>query len=402
MTPPTLSRSDTVWRHRLPSSLLWAVTLALVLVAFFDSDVDADLRPGALDSMESWTSWATLAAFAGGAALLVVPVLGFLSPRVAATVVAVTSIPCLGLLDTTGRTLLAALVALLVLDLVLRARQRRLARRWGGPHQDVRPRRRPDVWPWALGAALLALVAVAVLTVALVLRHEDRSVAERAVAVTATVTAHDDDLDELELETEDYWYWVNVWDASHYRYGQPVALLVDPRNDDPVHVVGDVDPLSGGTFVAMLAGIPAGAAAMLLAVPVARARRRRRLERHGGALVHTRATVLPRAGRLVLHDAPDERGRAAPLGTLRALRVVSGTTWLPRDGAWDVPATVVGLRDDLSTVQVVLGLPEGTVVVTSDRPVAGHSLADVVRLTRVRNASLARSGDPTSTHPGRR
>ncbi|TCI99877.1 hypothetical protein [Aeromicrobium sp. IC_218] len=389
MTPPTLSRSDTTWRHRVPASLLWALALTVVLVAAFDSDVDVDVRPAALDSMASWTSWATYALSVGCGAVLVVPVLGFMSPRLAAAVVAATSLPCFGLLDTLDRTLLGALVVLVGLDLALRARQRRLAQRRGGSHQAVRPGRPPAAWPWVVGAATAALVAVALLAVALVLRHEDRALVERAVPLPVTVSAHDDDLDELELEDEDYWYWVSVWDASRYRHGQQVTLLVDPRHDDePLHVVGDVDPFTGGTLVAGLAGIPAGTAAMLLAVPVARARRRRRLERRGGTLVHARATVLPRAGRLVLHDAPDERGRAAPLGTLRALRVVSGTTWLPRDGAWDVPATVVGLRDDLSAVQVVLGLPGGTVVVTSDRPVAGHSLVDVVRLTRLRDATL--------------
>lgn len=398
VTPPTLTRSDATWRHRVPPVLPWALALALVLVGA----QEADHRPDALDSMDAWTSWATFAGLAGCAALLVVPVLGFLSPRLAAAVVAVTSVPCFGLLDGVGRALVAVLVVVLVLDLVLRARQRRLARRWDGPHQAVRSAHDPEVWPWVLGASLLAVVAVTVLAVALVLRHEDRALADRAVPVPATVTAHDDDLDELELETEDYWYWVPVWDAGRYRYGQQLTLLVDPQNDDAVHVVGDVDPFMGGTPVATLAGLPLGVAAMLLVVPVARRRRIRRLERHGGAIVHARASLLPRAGGLLLHSTRDERGRVAPLGTMRALRVVSGTTWLPRDGAWDVPATVVGLRDDLSAVQVVLGLPGGTVVVASDRPLGEPGPLALLRLARVRHTALTRSGESASTVPGRR
>jgi hypothetical protein len=390
VTAPALTPADATWRRRVPTTLLWLLALVLVLVG----PEEADQRPDALDSMASWTSWVTFAVAFGGAALVTLAVLGFLAPRLAAGVVAVTALPCVGLLGPLARTLLGVLVVLVVLDLLLLRRQRRLADRWAGPHQDVVRGPRPHVWPWAAGAVVAAFLAVVLVAVALMLRDEDRALAGRAEPTAATVTSRDADLDELELETEDYFYWVSVWDADRYRDGQAVSLLVDPEHEDAVHVVGDVDPFLGGVIGAMIAGVPAGLAGLLLVVPAARARRQRRLERDGGRLVPLRASVLPRARALVLHPPQDERGRVAPLGTVRALRVVQGTTRLPDEGVWDVPATVVGLRDDRSAVQVVLGFPGGTVLVASDRPLSGLGPVGRVGLQRVRERAYRREPAP--------
>ncbi len=377
---PALHADAGRWAVRVPGLALFLATFVVAVVAL----VDAVARPDRLDSLGTWTSWGTIGPLAVGLASLVVAGLGWWAPRPAARATVLLWLVCIGAAGPLTQMLVAMLAVMVVVDLVLLVRQRRVARAWDAPRQPVRRVPRRLWWPWAAGAAAALVVGLVPLSVGLDSRADLRDALDHSVDVGAAITGVDPDTGEIELETTEYYYWIAAWDTGRYRPGQEVRLLVDGRTDDPLAIVGDVDPTAGGVLTLAGTGLLGGLALALAGAAVVTALRGRRLERRGGPAVHVRATVLPRAGRVVLRTVPGPEGPSRRLGVVRGVRVVVGArAWLPYEGAWDVPATVVGLRDDTCPVHVALAVPQGVVVLTSDRDLDAATPLDLGRLESV-------------------
>lgn len=273
-TPAPRSPARRWGRLRVPTLVLTfgpAVMVALVVLLTWTEPA------GYLPTLEQVVSWEETAGSVTLGLFAAAVVLAWWAPRVAAVLTLVALSP----LGDPGpgfvvRHLWLGWLAVVVADVVLRRAQARVGRPAGHPLPDdvLSLARRTDPWrvPRRVTAGLLVVASLTAMLLWLDRRATFIDLAERGRPAAAVVTGVDTFEDSLDVRvgSRTYDFWVD--DASTYREGQDVTVMVDPLGEARPWGLGNADP-DDWSMLPMLTGVLLGVAVLLSAAgPVRRAR----------------------------------------------------------------------------------------------------------------------------------
>lgn len=266
-------------RLRVPTLVLtFGPTVMVALVVLLTWTEPA----GYLPTLEQVVSWEETVGSVTFGLFVAAVVLAWWTPRVAAvlTLVALSPLgdPGSGVVV---RHLWLLWLVVVVADVTLRRAQARVGRPAGHPVPDdvLTLARRTDPWrlPRRVTAGLLVVASLAALLIWLDRRATFIDLDERGRPAEAVVTGVDTLEDGLDVRigSRTYDFWVD--DASTYREGQDVTVMVDPLGEERPWGLGNADP-DDWSMLPMLAGVLLGTALLVgSAGPTRRARLLRRL-----------------------------------------------------------------------------------------------------------------------------
>ncbi|WP_286690829.1 MULTISPECIES: hypothetical protein [unclassified Aeromicrobium] len=273
-TPAPRSSARRWGRLRVPTLVLTfgpAVMVALVVLLTWTESA------GYLPTLEQVVSWEETAGSVTFGLFAAAVVLAWWAPRVAAVLTLVALSP----LGDPGpgfvvRHLWLGWLAVVVADVMLRRAQARVGRPAGHPLPDdvLSLGRRSDPWrvPRRVTAGLLVVASLTAMLLWLDRRATFIDLGERGRPAAAVVTGVDRFEDSLDVRvgSRTYDFWVD--DASTYREGQDVTVMVDPLGEERPWGLGNADP-DDWSMLPMLTGVLLGVAVLLSAAgPVRKAR----------------------------------------------------------------------------------------------------------------------------------
>lgn len=262
------------WPLRVPTVLLTHGPLLSLAVIIATSWNEPGQYSGTIEDATSWLTF--LESVSEGVAIAAI-LMAWYAPRAACVVFAVLVQPwVIEPIDHPAYRLLYLIwPAIVLLDFVLRARQRAIATRIERFSSVHGPLEVLDL-PWLRRALATALGAAVVAGMGLWVHERNELIAlgERAEPGIGVVTAVDTAFDEVDMRVQRKTYEFFVDDASEYKVGSRHRVMVDPTGARRPYGTEDADPDGWSDL-----GVPVGGGLVLAGlVAFVPGRRRRRLQ----------------------------------------------------------------------------------------------------------------------------